>query len=117
MTITWQQMFAGKNLQMITALVNANIGKPDALLATILSVPGIPPETRSALTKPSTHNALGGLAPIEYLACGLLKHSKVRPSPQIFADWALGAAGTPMRLNRIRILAVTFFADTGSVNR
>lgn len=114
---TFQQMFAGKNLQMFTELVNACIGNPDKLLAAILSVPGVPPETRSALTKPSTHNALGGLAPIEYLACGLLKHSKSRPSQQILADWAMGVAGTPMRLNRIRILAVTFFADTGSVNR
>jgi hypothetical protein len=110
MTITFQQMFSGKNLQMFTELVNANIGKADQLLAEILSVPGIPPETRGALTKPSTHNALAGLAPIEYLACGLLKHSKSRPTSQILADWALGAAGTPMRLNRIRILAVSFFS-------
>jgi hypothetical protein len=110
MAITFQQMFTGKNLVALTALVNANLGQPDTLLAEILAFPGVPDQTRNALTKPSTQNALGGLAPIEYLACGLLKHSKSHPTATILADWATGAAGTPMRLNRIRILAVSFFS-------
>ncbi|BDD79649.1 hypothetical protein [Burkholderia phage FLC9] len=110
MAITFQQLFTGKNLTDMTALVNAYIGKPDALLEAILQVPGVPALTRTALTKPSTKNALNGLAPIEYLACGLLKHSTAHPNAQILEDWAMGAAGTPMRMNRIRILAVSFFS-------
>jgi hypothetical protein len=110
MAINFQQLFTGKNLEDMTTLVNAFIGQPDALLAAILQVPGVPDQTRAALTKPSTKNALNGLAPIEYLACGLLKHSTAHPDAQILADWAMGTAGTPMRLNRIRILAVSFFS-------
>jgi hypothetical protein len=110
MGTAWQQMFVGKSAQVLTQLTNANIGDPDTLLNELCSLPGIPDTARQALTKPSTQNTLGGLAPIEYLACGLLKHSKSHPSPQILSDWKMGAAGTNMRINRIRLLAVQFFA-------
>ena len=110
MATGWQAMFVGKSAQVLATLTNGMIGQADALLDAICSLPGVPDNTRQALTKPSTQNALGGLAPIEYLACGLLKHSKSHPSPQILADWKMGAAGTPMRINRIRLLAVQFFA-------
>lgn len=106
----YQQMFVGKSLEVLTELVNAYFGQPDALLAAICALPGIPTQTRAAMTKPSTKNTLNGLAPVEYLAGGLLKHSSARPGATILADWAMGTAYTPMRINRIRILAVAFFA-------
>jgi hypothetical protein len=106
----YQQMFIGKNAQILTQLINANIGQADVLLDTICSLPGVPDAARGALTKPSTPNTLAGLAPIEYLACGLLNHSKSHPTAQILADWKMGPAATPMRINRIRMLANAFFA-------
>jgi hypothetical protein len=110
MAAPYQQMFVGKNLEVLIELVNAYFGQPDAMLEVMCSLPGIPAATRSAMTKPSTKNTLNGLAPIEYLAGGLLKHSSARPGPTILTDWAMGTAYTPMRINRIRMLAIAFFA-------
>lgn len=110
MSENWQKMFVGDNLTALIALTNQYLGYPDRLLEAICMVPGVPDSTRSAMTRPATVNTLSGLAPIEYLACGLLKHSRNRVTPQILADWALGAEATPMRINRIRILATAFFA-------
>lgn len=110
MAAAYQQMFVGKNLQVLIELTNAYWGNADGLLEALCSLPGIPAQTRASMTKPATKNTLNGLAPIEYLAGGLLKHSSSHPGAQILTDWAMGTAQTPMRINRIRILAVAFFA-------
>lgn len=110
MSIVYQQMFVGQNLQALIELTDVFFGHADALLDELSALPGVPVALRTAMAKPTTMNALAGLAPIEYLAGGLLKHSAAHPTPQILADWALGTSATPMRINRIRMLADVFFS-------